>query len=540
MANYNSFLFRGHGKSTSTGKFDPGACNGQVTEYDLANKMVLAAKKYLDATGLKIHYDEGNLSDKDLNGNTYTAKKGMVVHINSAVGASGSEILVPCKNASLSIDVKTIQDLSSYLGIPNRGVKSRSGNTWYKRVNGQSVNASDYFGEIRDAWSRGIALCILEVGFIQNDLSIMQNNIDGIGKIIAEYIASSCGKTLSGTLGTSTVTQELYRVRKSWEDSKSQIGAYSNLDNAKKICDENLGTKVFNDKGEVIYPVSDSATSEIYRVRKSWEDSKSQIGAYSNLDNAKKSCDENKDTKVFNKDGKVVYEPKATVTEISEDTIGEVKTPIIGESKIDVQKLVKFIKVKNPDFDKEIAENFLSVGKTYNVRGDIALCQSIHETGWFKFTGDVKPNQHNYAGIGATGNGNLGNSFPTIKEGVTAQIQHLFAYACNDSLPSGEDIVDPRFNYVTRGKAKTFEDLGGAWAVPGYNTSSYSSFEEAYNAKETYGQKILKIYEEALKFNPTVEEVLETPKIEEEVKGYTEQEDVIDKFSDLIKDLVRK
>ena len=36
----------------------------------------------------------------------------------------------------------------------------------------------------------------------------------------------------------STAGQEkqLYRVRKSWEDTKSQIGAFSSLDNAKKAC----------------------------------------------------------------------------------------------------------------------------------------------------------------------------------------------------------------------------------------------------------------------------------------------------------------
>jgi hypothetical protein len=48
---------------------------------------------------------------------------------------------------------------------------------------------------------------------------------------------------------------ELYRVRKTWNDSKSQIGAYKNLNNAKAACDK--GGKdyaVFNSKGEQVYP----------------------------------------------------------------------------------------------------------------------------------------------------------------------------------------------------------------------------------------------------------------------------------------------
>ena len=45
--------------------------------------------------------------------------------------------------------------------------------------------------------------------------------------------------------------EELYRVRKSWSDAKSQIGAYNVLDNAKKACKE--GYCVFDSKGNVVF-----------------------------------------------------------------------------------------------------------------------------------------------------------------------------------------------------------------------------------------------------------------------------------------------
>jgi hypothetical protein len=49
--------------------------------------------------------------------------------------------------------------------------------------------------------------------------------------------------------------KELYRVRKSWNDSKSQLGAYSILANAKKTCDKaGEGYYVFNSVGEAIHP----------------------------------------------------------------------------------------------------------------------------------------------------------------------------------------------------------------------------------------------------------------------------------------------
>ena len=61
------------------------------------------------------------------------------------------------------------------------------------------------------------------------------------------------------------------------------------------------------------YDAKDSGGEVIrwYRVRKSWADSKTQKGAYKILDNAKKCADQNLGYKVFDADGKVVYEPKA-------------------------------------------------------------------------------------------------------------------------------------------------------------------------------------------------------------------------------------
>ena len=60
------------------------------------------------------------------------------------------------------------------------------------------------------------------------------------------YIANEVNKRLS-------TNEEMYRVRKSWADVKSQIGAYRNLDNAKKACPS--GYYVFNSLGAVVYPV---------------------------------------------------------------------------------------------------------------------------------------------------------------------------------------------------------------------------------------------------------------------------------------------
>lgn len=61
------------------------------------------------------------------------------------------------------------------------------------------------------------------------------------------------------------------------------------------------------------------ATTQLYRVRKSWPDAKSQIGAFSSLENAKKSCKAR--YAVFNSSGKQVYPAKKSVDEVAREVI---------------------------------------------------------------------------------------------------------------------------------------------------------------------------------------------------------------------------
>ena len=66
---------------------------------------------------------------------------------------------------------------------------------------------------------------------------------------------------------------------------------------------------------------ADKAASQLYRVRKTWADSKSQKGAFSVLANAKKCADSNKGYSVFDGNGKKVYPADASDTKKSVDAI---------------------------------------------------------------------------------------------------------------------------------------------------------------------------------------------------------------------------
>ena len=171
--------------------------------------------------------------------------------------------------------------------------------------------------------------------------------------------------------------------------------------------------------------------------------------------------------------------------------VANAATPILGTNVATVERMYQFVKSKNSSFDREIAEQFIAVSARYGLRGDIALCQSIIETGWFKYTGGtaVTPDDHNYCGLGVTVLGQKGCQFATVAEGVTAQVQHLYAYACTKAIPAGETLVDPRFKYVTRGIAPNWEDLSGRWAMA-----------------SDYGTKILNMYKEMMAFNVSGEE----------------------------------
>ena len=52
------------------------------------------------------------------------------------------------------------------------------------------------------------------------------------------------------------LTSGYYRVRKTWTESKSQVGAYRILANAKKAADANPGYSVFDPDGNAVYPAA--------------------------------------------------------------------------------------------------------------------------------------------------------------------------------------------------------------------------------------------------------------------------------------------
>ena len=84
-------------------------------------------------------------------------------------------------------------------------------------------------------------------------------------------LAAQVTKRLGSTSSTPSTpsADTMYRVRKTWADNKSQIGAYTNLDNAKAMVDKNPGYTVFDESGKAVYTGKAAATPSFssYKVR---------------------------------------------------------------------------------------------------------------------------------------------------------------------------------------------------------------------------------------------------------------------------------
>lgn len=102
-------------------------------------------------------------------------------------------------------------------------------------------------------------------------------------------------------------------------------------------------------------------------------------------------------------------------------------------------RLMSFIRARNPKLDPKfetIASEYMRHGQELGLRWDYGFFQMLVETGFLTFTGDVQPDQNNFAGLGTTGGGVKGERFKDVSTGAQAHLEHLAMY-------SGEKIEHP-------------------------------------------------------------------------------------------------
>jgi hypothetical protein len=101
-------------------------------------------------------------------------------------------------------------------------------------------------------------------------------------------------------------------------------------------------------------------------------------------------------------------------------------------------RMMAFLASRNKRLDDRfngVATAYMRHGEELGIRWDYAFFQMILETGGLSFMrgngrpGLVKASQNNFAGLGATGGKETGESFPDVDKGVRAHLQHLLMYA---------------------------------------------------------------------------------------------------------------
>ena len=183
----------------------------------------------------------------------------------------------------------------------------------------------------------------------------------------------------------------------------------------------------------------------------------------------------------------------------NKDSVVEGTYLIEGNTEVTVDQMIAYFKASKKTYPEDVmgkggaatirdfCQIYYEEAVAEGIKAEVAFVQAMKETGWLQFTGVVKAEQYNFAGMGATGNGVSGESFKDVREGVRAQIQHLKAYGSTKSL--NQTCVDNRFKYVERGSAIYVEWL----SIPN------NPKKKGWAAAKGYGVDIVKMIQKLKK-----------------------------------------
>lgn len=260
----------------------PNANKGAAPGYYEGNKMFTFSeyeKKALEAYGIDVImtrkyaedpelYDRGQVAVK--NGKGYDEVVFLSNHSNGFNGTAYGVVVIRSLYLpeSATLGQKLVDAIVGVMrpvtGVTyNRGVTTKKGSA-----------GADYYGVIRGSVSNAKSNAqaakgpvtysfIVEHGFhdhkaecaFLNDDANLKKIAEAEAKAIADYFGLRASTVKPETVKPVPV-EKLYRVRKSWDDAKSQLGAFKDLDRAKTLADKNPGYEVYDASGKVVYPIS--------------------------------------------------------------------------------------------------------------------------------------------------------------------------------------------------------------------------------------------------------------------------------------------
>lgn len=246
-------LDAGHGGfGVTPGKRTP---DGEY-EWSFNNKVVLAATVVLEANGVKVLRvdDPTGKTDIGLTARTNKANQAKAdvyvsVHHNANTGKwgewTGTETFTYLGSNPGSEKLAGLVQprLVKAMGLKDRGLKKAN------------------FAVVRQTKMPAI---LTEGGYMDSSIDIVKLRNDKVlvaaGVAIAEGVLAYFGITPKNNAPKPTPVSKpvtpatgIYRVRKTWADEKSQVGAFKDLESAKKLADKHKYYRVFNEKGVVVY-----------------------------------------------------------------------------------------------------------------------------------------------------------------------------------------------------------------------------------------------------------------------------------------------
>lgn len=244
-------LMCGHGKSTD-GSWDCGTSYGGNNEAALMLPITKAAVKYLRASGVTVISDADTNNNKNMIADVKWANKEKVaiyvsLHCDWYKAPTGTmPLYVSAKGKALATAIN--KAVMSGMSMKTRGVT--------KRTDLYELNYTD------------APACIFETGSIKADIKKLKD-ADKYGRCIAQGICNYLGVAFKESAPAPKpvpTTSHLYRVRKTWADTKSQIGAYKILENAKKECNKHPGYSVFDESGKAVYTAAEPAKTIVDKL----------------------------------------------------------------------------------------------------------------------------------------------------------------------------------------------------------------------------------------------------------------------------------
>lgn len=173
-------------------------------------------------------------------------------------GVNRIVVIPPISGAGDPLARKLGAAVAEVMGIPNVQI--------YKRDNGAG---RDYYGIIRGAAAVGTPCIIIEHSFHTNYAAAQwlykKENLKKLAVAEAKVVAEHFGAVPDKKETLRSEGMELYRVRKSWDDAGSQIGAFYSLERAQEIADKNPGYSVYDSAGKCVYAPHKKTVEQIAR-----------------------------------------------------------------------------------------------------------------------------------------------------------------------------------------------------------------------------------------------------------------------------------